>query len=181
MIDWMERTALCCCDYGFGSCGCESACCADTEQAVHVIDGGANTPVQPRYAYLYNTAEQSVDADAPVTFAYDGPASAGIAHTSGGSDIVLQNAGIYEVLFSVNASMGSQFALYLNGAPVSGGVYGKVGSGAGQQNNGFALLKAAAGDTLTLVNTTGEMVSLPASTGGTQSNVNASVLARQIA
>ena len=69
----------------------------------------------------------------------------------------------------------SQFALFLNGAPVAGTVYG---SGAGtQQNNGQAIIAIAAGDVLTLRNhSSAAAVTLQTLAGGTQTNVNASIV-----
>ena len=69
----------------------------------------------------------------------------------------------------------SQFALCLNGAPIAGTVYG---SGAGtQQDNGQAIITIAANDALTLRNhSSAAAVTLQTLAGGTQTNVNASLV-----
>jgi hypothetical protein len=68
----------------------------------------------------------------------------------------------------------------VNGAPVTNTVYG---SGAGtQQDNGFAILTLSAGDRLTLVNhSSAAAVTLQTLAGGTQTNVNASLLIEKLA
>jgi hypothetical protein len=74
----------------------------------------------------------------------------------------------------------SQFALFVNGAAASGTVYG---SGAGtQQDDGQAILTLSAGDVLTLVNhTSAAAVTLQTLAGGTQTNVNSSLLIEKLA
>ena len=73
----------------------------------------------------------------------------------------------------------NQFALFLNGTVVPGTVYG---SGAGtQQNNGQAIFTIAAGDALTLRNhSSAAAVGLASVVGGTQANVNASVVIKKL-
>ena len=73
----------------------------------------------------------------------------------------------------------NQFALFLNGSPVPGTVYG---SGAGtQQNNGQAIFTIAAGDVLTLRNhSSAAAVGLASLIGGTQANVNASIVIKKL-
>jgi hypothetical protein len=116
-----------------------------------------------------------VPLEADVTFDTNGILTPGITHAPGTSAIVVTVAGDYEVTFSVSSVEPSQFALFLNGAPVAGTVYG---SGAGtQQNNGQAIIAIAAGDVLTLRNhTSAAAVTLQTLAGGTQTNVNASIV-----
>ena len=73
----------------------------------------------------------------------------------------------------------NQFALLLNGTGVPGTVYG---AGAGtEQNNGKAIFTIAAGDTLTLRNhSSAAAVGLASVIGGTQANVNASVVIKKL-
>ncbi|GBG11129.1 hypothetical protein PAT3040_05916 [Paenibacillus agaridevorans] len=73
----------------------------------------------------------------------------------------------------------NQFTLFLNGVPVTNTVYG---SGAGtQQNFGQAIITIAAGDTLTLHNhTSAAAVTLQTLAGGTEINVNASVVIKKL-
>ena len=83
-------------------------------------------------------------------------------------------AGTYKITFVVSAVEPNQFALFQNGAPIAGAVYG---SGAGtQQTTGQVLVSMAAGDILTLRNhTSAAAVTLQTLAGGTQINVSASV------
>ena len=73
-----------------------------------------------------------------------------------------------------------QFALFVNGAAAASTVYG---SGAGtQQDNGQAILTLSANDVLTLVNhTSAAAVTLQTLAGGTQTNVNASIVITKLA
>jgi hypothetical protein len=73
----------------------------------------------------------------------------------------------------------NQFSLFLNGAPVAGTVYG---SGAGtQQNTGQAIIAIASGDVLTLRNhSSTAAVTLQTLAGGTQTNVNASIIIKKL-
>jgi hypothetical protein len=100
--------------------------------------------------------------------------TAGIIHAPATAGILLINAGDYKVTFSVSGTEPSQFAVFLNNAPVPGATYG---SGAGtQQNTGFVIVRAGAGDTLTLNNhSSSAAVGLASVVGGTQAEVNASV------
>jgi hypothetical protein len=69
--------------------------------------------------------------------------------------------------------------LFLNGAPLIGTVYG---SGAGtQQTTGQAIVPLAAGDVLTLRNhSSAAAVTLQTLAGGTQTNVNASIVIEKL-
>ncbi len=73
----------------------------------------------------------------------------------------------------------NQFALFVNGIPLANSIYG---SGAGtQQNNGMFIATLPAGAALTIVNhTSTAAVSLASLIGGTQVNVNASVIIQRI-
>jgi hypothetical protein len=73
----------------------------------------------------------------------------------------------------------NQFALFVNRALVTGTVYG---SGAGtQQSYGQAIIALADGDVITLRNhTSTAAVTLQTLAGGTQTNVNASILIEKL-
>nr|WP_306664912.1 collagen-like protein [Bacillus pumilus] len=131
------------------------------------------------FAYIYNLSAQTVALEAPVIFDSTGITTAGITHAPGTSQIIVTNPGNYEVTFSVSGVESNQFTLFVNGGPVTNTVYG---SGAGtQQNNGQAILSLAAGDTLTLVNhTSAAAVTLQTLAGGTQTNVNASIIIKKL-
>ena len=73
----------------------------------------------------------------------------------------------------------SQFAVFLNGAPAPNSVYGT--GAATEQNSGQAIITIAAGDVLTLRNhSSTAAVTLQTLAGGSQSNVNASVLIEKL-
>jgi hypothetical protein len=132
------------------------------------------------YGYVYNLAAETVPLESDVTFDSNGVLTSGITHAPSTAGIVLVNAGTYEVTFSVSGVEPSQMALFINGAPVDGAVYG---SGAGtQQNNGQAIITIAAGDVLTIRNhTSSAAVTLQTLAGGTQTNANASVAITKLA
>jgi hypothetical protein len=117
--------------------------------------------------------------EAPILFDTNGLITPGIIHTPGTASILVVEAGDYEVTFSVSGVEPNQFALFLNGAPVPGTVYG---SGAGtQQNTGQVLLTIPAGGVLTLHNhTSAAAVILQTLAGGIQTNVNASIIIKKL-
>ena len=130
------------------------------------------------YAYIYNHAPESVASEADVTFDSNGAVS-GFAHTAGTASISVVTTGHYRIDFSASGTEVSQFAVFVNGVVVPGSDYG---SGAGtQQNNGSLILSLAAGNTVTLRNhTSPSAVTLATVIGGTQANVNASILIEQL-
>ncbi|WP_430981797.1 BclA C-terminal domain-containing protein, partial [Bacillus thuringiensis] len=135
---------------------------------------GLTTSGLSQYAYVFNTAAQVVALEAPILFNSHGRITSGFTHTLGTSQMTVINAGDYKISFSVSGVEPNQFALFLNGAPVTNSIYG---AGAGtQQNNGQTILTLAAGDILTLNNhTSAAAVTLQTLAGGTQTNVNASI------
>jgi hypothetical protein len=121
-----------------------------------------------------------VAIDAAITFDSNGPLTSAVTHSPGDSQLILVNAGVYEVTFSVSGNEPSQMAIFLNGSAVAGGVYG---SGAGtQQNNGQAILVAGAGDAVTVRSySSAAGVTLQTLAGGTRTNTNASVVIKKLA
>ncbi|PFV21007.1 BclA C-terminal domain-containing protein, partial [Bacillus thuringiensis] len=132
-----------------------------------------------QYAYVFNTAAQVVALEAPILFNSHGRITSGFTHTLGTSQMTVINAGDYKISFSVSGVEPNQFALFLNGAPVTNSIYG---SGAGtQQNNGQTILTLAAGDIITLNNhTSAAAVTLQTLAGGTQTNINASIVIEKL-
>jgi hypothetical protein len=128
---------------------------------------------------VYNLGAQVVPIEADVSFDTNGFLTPGITHAPGTTTISVTNAGVYEVNFSVSGVEPSQFALFVNGAQVPGTVYG---SGAGtQQNTGQAIFSLSSGDVLTLRNhSSAAAVTLQTLAGGTQANVNASIVIKQL-
>ncbi|MER2079119.1 collagen-like protein, partial [Psychrobacillus psychrotolerans] len=131
------------------------------------------------YAYIYNLSAQTIPVEADVPFDTNGILTPGITHAPGDTDILFTVPGIYEVTFSVSGTQPNQFALFLNDALVPGTIYA---SGAGtQQNTGLSIFQIAAGDVLTLRNhSSTAAVGLASSIGGTQANVNASVVIKKL-
>jgi hypothetical protein len=140
--------------------------------------GPQGTAATVAYGYIYNLAAQVVAIEAPVTFDTNGPLS-GFTHAPGTAGLVAVSSGTYLVDFSVTGVEPSEFALFDNGAPITGSTYG---SGAGtQQNDGQVIVALSAGDVLTLVNhSSAAAVTLQTLAGGTQTNVNASIAIEQL-
>jgi BclA C-terminal domain/Collagen triple helix repeat (20 copies) len=132
----------------------------------------------PQFGYIYNLTPQTVAIDGAVLFDSNGPLS-GFTHTAGSASIAVVSAGIYLVDFSVSGTEPNQFSLFDNATAVAGATYG---SGAGtQQNGGQVIVSLAAGAVLTLVNhSSAAAVGLASVIGGTQANVNASVVIEQL-
>jgi hypothetical protein len=133
----------------------------------------------PSYAYVYNVSAETVSQGAAVVFDTNG-AMKGVTHVPGQPDIDVTSTGTYAISFSVSGVEPSQFSLTDNGTVVPGSRYG---SGAGtQQNSGEIIVNLSAGDTVDLVNDTSDTaVTLESLAGGTQANVNASVMIEQVA
>ena len=133
---------------------------------------------QPDYAYVYNTTAETVAVESDVTFSTNGPLS-GFTHTAAGAPIGVVSTGIYLVRFSVTGTQAGQFTLMDNGAAVAGTAYGS--SSAPEQDQGQAIMSLTAGDVLTLRNhTSSTSVTLETLAGGTQTNVNASIIIQQL-
>ena len=144
------------------------------------------TPIVPgaicglcEYGYIYNLSAQVVPLETDIIFDSTGVSTPGITHTPGTAQIFVTNPGDYEVNFYVTAFEPNQFTLFLNGAPVPGTTYG---TGAGTQANyGQAIITLASGDILTLRNhTSAAAVTLQTLAGGTQTNVNASIVIKML-
>ncbi|AOY75621.1 collagen-like protein [Clostridium formicaceticum] len=131
------------------------------------------------YAYIYNVGAQTIPLETDVIFSNNGVISGNITHAAGTAAIILGSAGDYSVWFYASALEPSQFTLFLNGAPVPGATYGaEAGT---SPNPGWAIINASAGDVLTVRNHTSEVpVILQTFAGGTQVNVNASILIQRI-
>jgi len=132
-----------------------------------------------QYGTVYNLFPEVIALEADVVFDSNGVLSAGITHAPGTAQIVINNAGIYKVAFSVSGAEPNQFALFVNEAPAAGSV---SGSGAGtQQNTMETIVTLTAGDVLTVRNhTSAAAVTLQTLAGGTQINSNAWILIEQL-
>jgi hypothetical protein len=141
--------------------------------------GSTGPAGQPDFAYIYNAGAETVAVEADVTFSSNGPL-AGFTHITGASAIGVEATGTYLVKFSVTGTQAGQFTLMDNGVAVAGTTYG---TGAGlQQDGGEAIVALTAGDALTLRNhTSSTTVTLETLAGGSQVNVNASVVIQELA
>lgn len=130
------------------------------------------------FAYVYNTGAETVAIEAAVPFDSNGP-MAGFTHAPGNAGIEVTNSGTYRLTFSVSGVQPSEFAVFVNGAPLPSSIYG---SGAGtQQDNGQMIVTLSANDVLTVVNhSSAAAVTLQTLAGGTQTDVNASVVIDQL-
>ena len=131
------------------------------------------------FGYIFNNTAEVVAIEAPIAFDLNGPLL-GITHAPGNAGISVTAAGTYAIWYSVTNVEPAQFSLFVNGASITTTVYG---SGAGtQQDNGFAILTLQSSDVLTLVNhSSAAAVTLQTLAGGTQINVNASLLIERLA
>jgi len=141
--------------------------------------GATGTNVLSEYAYIYNLSAQVIAIEADIPFSDNGIIVGTITHAPGTSTIQIGSAGDYSVWFYANGVEPNQFTLFQNGAPVEGSVYG---SGAGTQgNNGMVIIRAAAGDILTVRNhSSASAITLQTLAGGTQINSNASILIQKL-
>ena len=157
-----------------GDTGADGATGPDGATGADGAVGPAGTNGLAEYGYIYNLGAQSLALEAPVTFDRNGVSTAGITHALGGAAITLVHAGTYKVAYSVSAVEPNQMALFVNGTPVPGSIYG---SGAGtQQNTGQAIITVSDGAVLTLNNhTSAAAVTLQTLAGGTRANANASI------
>ena len=139
------------------------------------------SPISPPIVsgYIYNISAQTVPVETDIIFDTSVIFTSGITHSPGTSQITVSTPGNYEVSFSVPGVEPNQFALFSNGTLVTGTIYG---SGAGtQQNNGQSIMALAAGSILTLRNhSSAAAVTLQTLAGGTQTNVNASVVIKKL-
>ncbi|HBR34485.1 MAG TPA: collagen-like protein, partial [Firmicutes bacterium] len=148
---------------------------------------GATGPVGPTgpglpltFAYIYNIGEiEEIPLEAAVPFSTNGLIVGGIAHTPGSTDIIINETGVYEITFTVQADRVNQFAIFLGGSLVPGTIY-SVGA-ANIQNTGKVLVPITAPTTVSIRNHTSfSPVSLQTEIGGTQDQVNAAVLIRRL-
>ena len=164
-----------------GAAGATGPCCTGTAGPTGDAGAtGASGLGAAEFAYIYNLGAQTVAIEDDVEFSTNGPITAGITHAPASNSVLFAVAGTYSITFSTSGVEPSQFALFLNGLEIPGTVYG---SGAGtQQNNGQVIVVIAPGDELTLRNhSSAAAVTLQTLAGGTQINVNASLLIEQLA
>jgi hypothetical protein len=96
------------------------------------------------------------------------------SHDTSAPNITINVTGTYDAGFIVLGLGSNQFAFFLNGAALPGGIYG---TGTGNQGSpGQIVFSANAGDVLTIRNHSSSLpIALQLQTGGSQINANASV------
>jgi hypothetical protein len=107
--------------------------------------------------------------------------------TPGTSQVTIDDVGTYRVQFVISGIEANQFALFHNGTAIPGSVYGS-GSGTGETGDviiplaaGDVIIPLAAGDVITVRNhTSAGAVTLQTLAGGTQTNVNASLMIERL-
>jgi len=131
------------------------------------------------YAYITNSAAQVVSVGADVTFDNSSVLTSDFAHAAGSSTITINAAGTFALWFSVSGVEPNQFAVAQNGVAIASSRYG---SGAGtQQTTGMTIVTLAAGDVLSLRNSSSAAaVTLQALAGGTEANINASIMIQKL-
>jgi hypothetical protein len=103
----------------------------------------------------------------------------GISFTPGTSQVTIDDAGTYRVQFVISGIEANQFALFHNGTAIPGSAY-RSGSATGE-TVGDVIVPLAAGDVLTVRNhTSAGAVTLQTLAGGTQTNVNASLMLERL-
>lgn len=132
----------------------------------------------PNYGYVFNTGNQNIPVESDIPFSSNG-ALLGISHSASTTPITIQNPGTYAVWFIVNGTTSNQFALYQNNTLVPGSIYGTEAPAAGTSagNIGMVIISALVGDQLSVRNhTSAAPVNLDNASGGTQTNVSASIM-----
>jgi hypothetical protein len=163
-----------------GDTGPTGATGADGPTGATGVTGAAGAAAPSEYAYIYNLDAQVVPLNADVTFSTNGPiGSTVVSHAPGTDTITVNTPGVYEINFSVSGVEPNQFTVFVNGIPVPGSTYG---SGAGTQlNAGMTIVSLLAGDAVTLRNfTSAAAVTLQTLAGGTEVNVNASIMFQRL-
>jgi len=134
------------------------------------------------YGYVYDLLGQNVAQEGSVHFTANGPL-VGITHTTilNNTDVVVGSSGTYAVFFNVTGQQQSQFALFVNGTPVPESLYASGSGNTGPA--GQVILDLNAGDVLTLRNHTSSSssIALNNGVGGSQTNVDASLLIEKLA
>lgn len=164
----------------------EPGCCDGPNELLRKIliglgEVGTSIPVTPQYGYFYNLSILTpIPIEGNFPFDSNGQFTSGFTHAPNSPDIVIVNSGIYSVHFSASTTESGQIQLFLGGVAVPGACYG---SGAGtQQNHGFVIISASAGQALNIRNHSSAAAITPQSlSGGTQLNSVNSLLITKLA
>ena len=117
--------------------------------------------------------------DGVVPFSNNGLIVGGIVHPPGSPDIIIEETGVYEITFMVQADRVNQFAIFLDGNLVPGSIY-SVGA-ANIQNTGTVIVEIEAPVLLNIRNFSSfSPVALQTEIGGTRDQVNAALVIRRL-
>ena len=131
------------------------------------------------YSYIYNLGAQVVPVESAITFSHNGIISGNITHVAGSTSIFIGSPGDYYINFIVLGVKPNQFTVFQNGVPVVGSTYGS--GDLNQINHGQVIIRAAAGDVITLNNySSSRPVKLQLLAGGSRTIVNASFTIHKI-
>lgn len=163
----------------------EPSCCDGPNELLRKIliglpEVAASIP-EVEYGYFYNLSLLTpIPLEGDFPFDSNGQFTSGFTHAVNSPNIVIVRSGIYSVHFSASTVEASQIQLMLDGIAVPGACYG---SGAGtQQNHGFVIISALAGQAITIRNHTSAAAITPQSlSGGTQLNSVNSLLITKLA
>jgi hypothetical protein len=112
------------------------------------------------FGYVYNTTPSLlVPAGTAITFSANGPLQ-DIVHIVGTAPVIVANTGTYQIDYSVliSAGLGTTISLAINGTVDPSTTVGSIAIA--NQISGTAMLSLAAGDSLTLVNSSGVALTL---------------------
>ena len=120
---------------------------------------GAQGPAGPKgdsggiaeFAYIYNTSLQKLLENDTLTFNTNGFLTDGFIHTEGRPGILIEKAGIYEIIFHVSAVQPNKFTLFVDGKPISDKTF--CSNTENLQNSGLTILSLESNSELMLRNT----------------------------
>lgn len=130
------------------------------------------------YGYFFNIeAGKRLARNEKASFNNNGVHTAGITYNSGSQDFTIANAGVYQIEFTITATQGNLFSLYIGDTQVSGSYY--ESGGGNRANYGMVITSIPAGATISLRrdNTSPTNVDLNSRAGVT----NASIIILKIA
>ncbi|WP_346885863.1 DNRLRE domain-containing protein [Clostridium sp. UBA4395] len=102
------------------------------------------------YAYIYNTGNQLIPSQEAIKYNSNGWILGHIGHIVGESEIFLEIAGDYEVMFSISGAEPNVFGIFINGVLVTNTIF-KSGD-TNQQNTGYAIISINSPSIITIVN-----------------------------
>lgn len=150
--------------------------------------GEPGSGVVSDYGYFWNTTvtENSIELNENIPFDDGSVSTASVTYDTAARELVLRNAGVYDIRFSIAAQNPNQVTLFVGTSPVAGGTYG-VDTG-NTANCGHALVNVPANGRLSVKNyltaQAGGRITLREDPGGDPKEppaaVNASILVERI-